>query len=38
MGMGARTVDILNAEAALKIEGNQMTQEEIEQLKKEGRF
>ena len=34
----ARTVDILNAEASLKIEGNQMTQEEIEQLKKEGRF
>ena len=29
MGMGARTVDILNAEASLKIEGNQMTQEAV---------
>ena len=30
MGMGAGTVDILNAEALLKIEGDQITKEEYE--------
>ena len=35
MGMGAGTVDILNAEALLKIEGDQMTREEKKRRKQE---